>query len=830
MIHSGMPTRIATLPLACACAGLLVLSSACSDRRGPARSGALPTAPSSPGAPALDPFAPVGPRGAADSRLAAITFPGRNEVLEFRSNTLESLYCNNLGRPPQLTFVDREGAVVWTQEYYRYRVNGCSHPEAVARVFTQLSGGPVAPVCRDDVTDPQFPSQAESVDFRQQLEARYRDQLGKAPTTSCVDIEGETVLIQEYLRYRASGCSSADATEKVTQQALGRRGNAVPPDCSTPAAGACSYSLTPTAMTVGAGGGSFPLSVAAEPATCSWTLVSDAPWLGAAPPSGSGAASVTLNVATNIGAARTGRLTLEGADGAAALLNVSQAAAPVTPPTCTYSLTPATQAAPATGGTFEAQLNTQVGCSWQASTTVPWASVTSGTSGNTSGTIRYTIAPNTSPTSRDGRLVVSGVADAGAVTLLSQPGVPASCALTVTPASQQIPAEGGTFAVQVSTAASCTWQSSIEFPGGAIVAGATGSGVGTVRYTAPANTSPSSRSGRLTVTASDGSSRVVPLDQGVPVRCEFSVTPASQSILAPGGTFDADVLTSDGCQWTALSEVPWATIISGTTGSGAGRIRYSVASNPSGSRSGRIIITRGDLSTSIAALSLTQAPCSLTVSPLTQTLPASGGSFNINVTTEPGCTWTATTNDAWLSIPPSAPPRSGSGAVPVNASPVQVNVPRPPGTVRITGTAAFQDVTISQPNRTLTPDFTVESEPCPVFLDSDSGRGDLFTNCEFDSSPTTGSEPVTRVEWFIVSPLADIDPSSTSAIVTGVYWPCGTFPDETESLQPVRLTAFFSDGASASIEKLIRFDFQSSCFSEAFRAPARAPRRSPPPP
>ena len=45
------------------------------------------------------------------------------------------------------TFVDTEGDIVWTQEYLRYRVNSCSHQEAVDRVLAQTLGAAVQPVC-----------------------------------------------------------------------------------------------------------------------------------------------------------------------------------------------------------------------------------------------------------------------------------------------------------------------------------------------------------------------------------------------------------------------------------------------------------------------------------------------------------------------------------------------------------------------------------------------------------------------------------------------------------------------------------------------------------
>jgi hypothetical protein len=53
------------------------------------------------------------------SGAMAITFPPRNEPLEFR-NALEAKYRDGLRRGAVSTFVDAEGTVVWTKEYLRY--------------------------------------------------------------------------------------------------------------------------------------------------------------------------------------------------------------------------------------------------------------------------------------------------------------------------------------------------------------------------------------------------------------------------------------------------------------------------------------------------------------------------------------------------------------------------------------------------------------------------------------------------------------------------------------------------------------------------------------
>jgi hypothetical protein len=163
------------------------------------------------------------------SSSAAITFPPRNEPLEFR-NALEAKYRDGLRRAAVETYVDAEGTIVWTLEYLRYRANLCSHSDAVSRVMSQIDGLGVPAVC-GNVATATFPPRNEPLAFMQQLEAKYRDSLRRSPGSSFVDVEGNIVWTQEYLRYRVSTCSHTTAQQKVFDQIDGR---GVQADC-TPA-------------------------------------------------------------------------------------------------------------------------------------------------------------------------------------------------------------------------------------------------------------------------------------------------------------------------------------------------------------------------------------------------------------------------------------------------------------------------------------------------------------------------------------------------------------------------------------------------------------------
>ncbi|MDA1095173.1 MAG: matrixin family metalloprotease [Acidobacteria bacterium] len=164
--------------------------------------------------------APVGP---------GIPFPPRNQVLAFFL-TLENEYRNGLMRQQNNPgFVDAEGSAVWFPEWLRYVLNGCSATEATNRVFLQIRGQDIQPVCGVIAAGTiDFPPRNLSLDFLVLLDALYRDELGRGALPSFIDLEGKAVWLQEFLRYRVNGCSDADAVARVIGQI---RGEGIAPLC-----------------------------------------------------------------------------------------------------------------------------------------------------------------------------------------------------------------------------------------------------------------------------------------------------------------------------------------------------------------------------------------------------------------------------------------------------------------------------------------------------------------------------------------------------------------------------------------------------------------------
>jgi Putative binding domain, N-terminal len=264
---------------------------------------------------------PTSPTAVAETTIAYVggvsgpmdvLFPGRNESFVFR-NDLETKYATSLGRAPVGTFVDKEGEVVWLQEYIRYRVNGCDHATAMSRVLTQIDGGAAGGIC---AAPPEgvinYPPRDDVFAARRALETKYQ-QMGRGLSPSSVDQEGAAIWITEYLRYRTNGCSHAEAEAKVFSQI---DGGPVPPICSA----ACGYVLSPGGLNTGSSSLSDQFEVrpaAGASPTCTWTARSSASWLTFASTQSPGAGFTVFpySVGPNSGGDRTGFIDFTWAGG-----------------------------------------------------------------------------------------------------------------------------------------------------------------------------------------------------------------------------------------------------------------------------------------------------------------------------------------------------------------------------------------------------------------------------------------------------------------------------------------------------------------------------------
>lgn len=308
---------------------------------------------------------------------------------------------------------------------------------------------------------------------------------------------------------------------------------------------------------------------------------------------------------------------------------------------CSYAIDPTSAAFGASGGSDSVTVTAASGCTWSASSNVGWVSITSGSSGNGNGAVAYTVAANTSSSSRAGSMTIAGQSFT-----VNQAGM--ACSYSISPSSASFTDSGGSGSVTVSAASGCAWTAASNDGWISISSGSSGSGNGTVGYSVAANGSSSARAGSMTIA---GQTFTVNQDGGA---CSYAISPTSASYGDAGGSGSVSVTADSGCAWVASSNAAWITVTSGSSGSGSGTVGYSVAANGSiSSRAGTLTIAGQTFTVNQAGV-----PCSYGVSPTSAAFGEAGGSASFAVTAAAGCAWTAGSNDAWISITSGA---SGSG-------------------------------------------------------------------------------------------------------------------------------------------------------------------------
>lgn len=125
----------------------------------------------------------------------------------------------------------------------------------------------------------------------------------------------------------------------------------------------------------------------------------------------------------------------------------------------------------------------------------------------------------------------------------------------------------------------------------------------------------------------------------------ISLSPSTTDVVASGGQVTINVTAPAGYAWTAVSSVPWITILSGSSGTGSGQITLSIA--PTSVTSVRWgTVTAGGAT---AVVTQDAAVGMLSLSPYYVNSPAFGGTGEINVIANaPDYSWSMAVNDSWI--------------------------------------------------------------------------------------------------------------------------------------------------------------------------------------
>jgi hypothetical protein len=252
----------------------------------------------------------------------------------------------------------------------------------------------------------------------------------------------------------------------------------------TQAGVACAFGASPTSMNATSGISTYNVAVIAT-AGCGWTAASNASWITiTAGASGTGNGTTSYRVTANTSTSpRVGFLTVAGAS-----ITVTQAGAP-----CAYTINPASASVNETASTGSFAVSTTAGCSWSATRSVTWITITAGGSGIGSGTVSYSVAANTGPTTRIGTITAGG-----RTFTITQDGATV-CAFNVSPTSLDMSAAGGPAMFAVTTTTGCAWTATSTSAWITVSSGQSGSATGSVTVQVAGNSGTSGRTGSVTI-------------------------------------------------------------------------------------------------------------------------------------------------------------------------------------------------------------------------------------------------------------------------------------------------------------------------------------------
>jgi len=228
----------------------------------------------------------------------------------------------------------------------------------------------------------------------------------------------------------------------------------------------CSSSLAPTQATVSSAGEQASVGVS-SPAGCQWSAASFAPWIEiVSAQAGEGNGDVTYAVGPNSGPARTGTLLVAGIP-----FTVKQEGA------CASEISPVAASVGAGGETLSADICGP--CPWLVRSEAPWISIQGPVGGIQAGTIQYVVRPNPTTEERVGRLSVGE-------SVLTVTQEAASCPGALSSRHRSISALGGSFNVEVTMPAGCSWHADTSATWISL-GSSTGSGDATLSYSIQPN-------------------------------------------------------------------------------------------------------------------------------------------------------------------------------------------------------------------------------------------------------------------------------------------------------------------------------------------------------
>jgi hypothetical protein len=171
--------------------------------------------------------------------------------------------------------------------------------------------------------------------------------------------------------------------------------------------------------------------------------------------------------------------------------------ATTTTPTCTFTVSPTSFSVSASATTRSVTATASASsCGWTALSNASWITLTSATGGTGSTIVTFSIAANSSTSTRTGTLTVAGQT----ITVTQAGASSTSCSFALSKTSVSVSRSATTKSVSVyASSSTCSWTATSNASWITITSGASGTGNRTVTFAIAANTTRISRIGTLTI-------------------------------------------------------------------------------------------------------------------------------------------------------------------------------------------------------------------------------------------------------------------------------------------------------------------------------------------
>jgi uncharacterized repeat protein (TIGR03803 family) len=352
----------------------------------------------------------------------------------------------------------------------------------------------------------------------------------------------------------------------------------------------CSYALTSSSASPSAAGGAATVGVTAG-SGCTWTATNNNSFITiTSGKTGSGNGTVHYTVAANASTnSLVGTMTIAGET-----FTVTQAGA-AGAGECTFTLNETSATVTAKGGAKTVSVKVKgTDCSWTAVSNDPFITITGGSNGTVSGTVKFIVADNTNTTALVGTMTIAGQT----YTVNQDAG---GCTFRLSPKDLKSKSTGGSATVRVtSNFTNCDWTAVSNDGFITITTNASGVGKGSVGYTVATNTETEARIGTMEI-----ASEIFTVDQAA-ATCEFTLGETNATFSSTGGSNNTVSVTANGtnCTWKATVSGSFIQITSDTTGTGSGTVDYTVDANT------RTTTRKGTITVGKEKLAITQSGAS----------------------------------------------------------------------------------------------------------------------------------------------------------------------------------------------------------------------------